>query len=59
MMEKYPYETDVDFDVRFAKRVTVGRFTYRPGDKVIAKGRLLNQVVEENAQDAIASANRR
>ena len=50
------YEPDADYDLRVARPVKLGPFKYLPRDEIIAKGRVLNRIVEQEGANAIRSA---
>ncbi|WP_242221710.1 hypothetical protein [Shinella zoogloeoides] len=51
-----PFDADREYDLVVSRVVPLGPFKYRPRDKIIAKGSLLNRIVEEHGADAIRTA---
>lgn len=56
MSEKPTYQADADYDLQVSRKVTVGAFTYLPRHQVVAKGSLVNRIIEQEGEDAIRSA---
>ncbi len=54
--EKPVYDPEAEYAARVAWPVRIGPFEYLPRDDLIAKGSLLNQIVEKEGPDAVASA---
>lgn len=50
------YEADADYDLQVSRPVKLGPFKYLPRDAIIAKGRVLNRIVDQEGADAIRSA---
>lgn len=58
MAAKPKYEDAAEYALQVSRPVTVGAFKYLPRHQVVAKGSLLNQIVEEHGEDAIRAAER-
>ena len=56
MSEQPTYQPDAEYDLQVSRPVMVGPFKYLPRNQVVAKGSLLNQIVEEHGPDAIRTA---
>lgn len=56
MSEQPTYQPDADYELQVSRPIMVGSFKYLPRHQVVAKGALLNRIVEEHGQDAIRSA---
>ena len=54
-----PYEPDREYDLKVAFVAWDGPFKYLPRHTVVAKGALLNRLIEENGPDVIRSADLR
>lgn len=53
------YEPGALYDLVVRRPVSVGSFRYLPRHVVLAKGELINRIVEEHGPDAIRSADLR
>lgn len=50
------YQPDDDYDLQVSRPIVVGPFKYLPRQQLVAKGELLNLIVQEHGQDAIRTA---
>lgn len=50
------YQPDAEYDLQVSRPLKVGSFKYLPRHQVVAKGALLNQILEEHGPDAIRTA---
>ena len=53
------YDEDAEYDLRVSRPVKVGPFKYLPREAIIAKGRVINRIIEQEGADAIRNADKR
>lgn len=53
------YEADADYDLQVSRPVKLGPFKYLPRDAIVAKGRVINRIIEQEGADAIRNADKR
>ena len=59
MSDKPAYAPEAEYDLQVSRPVNIGPFKYLPRHNTVAKGALLNQIVEEHGTDAIRTADPR
>ena len=56
MSDQPAYQPEAEYQLQVSRPIKVGAFKYLPRDNIVAKGSLLNAIVEEHGQDAIRTA---